>query len=68
LQYDVDLEVYDTTYNIVGYWLQQQQDGFIGSKELDIKLNTIANVAESVNIFIRVHKPGRFADWHKKNN
>jgi hypothetical protein len=28
----------------------------------------MANVCESVNIFIRVHKPGRFADWHKKNN
>lgn len=67
LQYDVDLEVYDTTYNIVGYWLQQQQDGFIGSKELDIKLNTIANVAESVNIFIRVHKPCRFGDWAKNH-
>ena len=65
LYYDIDLEVVDVTYNIVGYWLQQQQDGMIGSKELDIKLNTLSNVCESVNIFIKVHKPGRFQDWAK---
>jgi hypothetical protein len=68
LYYDVDLEVYDVTYNMVGYWLQQQQDGMLAPKQMDINLNTMANVCESVNIFIRVHKPGRFADWHKKNN
>lgn len=65
---DVDLEVYDVTYNMVGYWLQQQQDGMLAPKQMDINLNTMANVCESVNIFIRVHKPGRFVDWHKKNN
>jgi len=48
--------------------LQQQQDGMLAPKQMDINLNTMANVCESVNIFIRVHKPGRFADWHKKNN
>jgi len=68
LYHDVDLEVYDVTYNMVGYWLQQQQDGMLAPKQMDINLNTMANVCESVNIFIRVHKPGRFADWHKKNN
>ena len=65
LYHSVDLEVVDVTYNMVGYWLQQQQDGMIGSKELDIKLNTMSNVCESVNIFIKVHKPGRFEDWAK---
>jgi predicted SAM-dependent methyltransferase len=68
LYHDVDLEVYDVTYNMVGYWLQQQQDGMLAPKQMDINLNTMANVCESVNIFIRIHKPGRFADWHKKNN
>lgn len=68
LYHDVDLEVYDVTYNMVGYWLQQQQDGMLAPKQMDINLNTMANVCESVNIFIRVHKPGRFVDWHKKNN
>ena len=68
LYHDVDLEVYDVTYNMVGYWLQQQQDGMLAPKQMDINLNTMANVCESVNIFIKVHKPGRFSDWHKKNN
>lgn len=64
--HDVDLEVYDVTYNMVNYWINQQQEGMIGPKQLDINLNTMANVAESVNIFIRVHKPGRFGDWLNK--
>jgi predicted SAM-dependent methyltransferase len=59
LYYDVDLEVVDVRYNIVDYLKQQLQDGMIGYKELDIKLNTLANVAESVVIHIKVHKPGR---------
>lgn len=60
LYHNVDLEVYDVSYNIINYWKQQLATGMIGSAELDIKLNTMSNVAESVNIFIRVHKPGRF--------
>jgi hypothetical protein len=67
LYHGVDLEVFDITYNMVGYWLEQQQNGMIGPRELDIKMNTMSNIAESVNIFIRVHKPGRFEDWSKKN-
>lgn len=63
LYHDVDFEVVDVTYNIIGYWLAQQQEGMIGPKELDMKLNTLSNVCESVNIFIKVHKPGRFEDW-----
>jgi predicted SAM-dependent methyltransferase len=60
IYHSVDLEVYDTTYNMVGYWVQQQQDGMLGPKQMDINLNTMSNIAESVNIFIRIHKPGRF--------
>ena len=67
LYHGVDLEVYDTTYNMVGYWLQQQQDGMLGHRQMEINLNTMANVAESINIFIKVHKPGRFEDWIKTN-
>lgn len=59
IYYNVDLEVHDVTYNIVNYWREQQQDGMLGSKQLDLNLNTLSNVCESVNIFIRVHKPGR---------
>jgi predicted SAM-dependent methyltransferase len=60
IYHNIDLEVKDVTYNLVGYWKQQLDEGMIGSKELDIKLNTLSNVCESVNIFITVHKPGRY--------
>jgi hypothetical protein len=66
IYHNMDLEVVDVTYNIVNYWRQQLNDGMIGARELDIKLNTLANVAESVNIFIRVHKPGRYQDTINK--
>lgn len=59
LYHDVDIEVVDVTYNIVGYWRGQQEEGMLGTKQLDIHLNTLNNVAESINIFIRVHKPQR---------
>lgn len=65
IYHSVDLEVYDVSYNIVNYWKQQIDNGMIGRAELDIKLNTLANVAESVNIFIKVHKPGRFEFLNK---
>jgi hypothetical protein len=63
IMHDVDLEVYDVTYNLVGYWKDLLQEGMLGGKQLDINLNTMSNVCESVNIFIRVHKPGRFKDY-----
>lgn len=66
LFHGVDIEVYDSTLNLVGYWNNQQQEGMLGSKQLEINLNTMANVVESVNIFIKVHKPGRYEDWFKK--
>jgi len=67
LYHNIDIEVFDVTYNIVGYWREQLNDGMIGSKQLDINLNTMSNVVESVNIFAKVHKPGRYADWISKN-
>jgi hypothetical protein len=60
IYHSVDLDVYDTTYNIINYWRAKQEEGLIGFKELDLKLNTLSNVCESVNIFIKVHKPGRY--------
>lgn len=61
IYHDVDIEVTDVTYNLVGYWREQLNSGWIGSQELDLKLNTLNNVAESVTILIRVHKPQRYA-------
>lgn len=61
IYHNVDLEITDVHYNITEYWRQQLQNGMIGSTQLDIHLNTLANVAESVNITLTVHKPGRHA-------
>lgn len=61
IYHNVDLETTDVKYNLVGYWKEQLQSGMLGSLQLDIHLNTLANVAESVDIFITVHKPGRCA-------
>jgi predicted SAM-dependent methyltransferase len=63
LVHGIDIEVTDTTYNMVGYWLEQQSLGMLAPKQFEINLNTLANVAESVNIFITVHKPGRFENY-----
>lgn len=60
IYHSVDLEVYDVKYKLVQYWLNQVESGMLGQAQLDINLNTMSNVAESVSIFIRVHKPGRF--------
>jgi predicted SAM-dependent methyltransferase len=68
LYHGVDLEVYDVTHNLISYWLHQTQEGLLGHKQLDINLNTMSNVAESVNIFIRVHKPGRYEEWIKSQS
>lgn len=60
IYHNVDLEVHDVKYNLVHYWRNQVDVGMLGQMQLDINLNTMSNVAESVGIFIRVHKPGRF--------
>ena len=59
---NIDLEIYDVQYDLVKYWQDQQAIGMIGSTQLNINLNTMSNVAESVKIFLRVHKPGRCED------
>jgi hypothetical protein len=56
----IDIEVFDVTYNIIKYWIDQKNEGMIGTQQLDINLNTLCNVAQTVSIFITVHKPGRF--------
>ena len=60
IYHNMDLEITDVQYNMVEYWRQQVQNGMLGSTQLDINLNTMANVAESVNITLVVHKPGRY--------
>lgn len=60
LYHSIDLEIFDVKFNIIDYWKKQIENGMMGSGQLDINLNTMCNVAESVDIMIRVHKPGRF--------
>jgi len=64
LYHDIDIEVTDVSHNIIGYWRNQQEEGMLAPRQLDINLNTLANVAESVNIFIKVHKPGRMKKYN----
>jgi predicted SAM-dependent methyltransferase len=68
IYHNVDLEVYDVNYNIIPYWRGQLDQGLLGSQQLDINLNTMSNVCETINIFIRVHKPGRCQDLVDKMN
>jgi hypothetical protein len=63
IMHDIDIQVVDVSYNLVNYWKELQQEGMIGAKQLNINLNTMSNVCESINIFARVHKPGRFKDY-----
>lgn len=65
LYHDVDLEVKDATYNLTGFFREQLENGMIGSRELDIKLNTISNVCETVTVELVIHKPGRYSTWFK---
>lgn len=63
LNHGVDIEVFDVNFRIINIWREQQSQGMLAPQQLQIKLNTLANVAESVDIFCRVHKPGRFTDY-----
>lgn len=67
LFYDIDIEIIDVKYNLIHMWVQKHADGLIGHKELDFKLNTLNNVVESIDIFCKVHKPGRHANWVSEN-
>lgn len=64
---NIDLETKDVNYKIIDIWQNQVNEGMLGMKELNIKLNTLANVAESATILLTVHKPGRFEYWLKNN-
>jgi predicted SAM-dependent methyltransferase len=65
IYHDVDIEMIDTIYNIVGYWKDQMDSGMLGRAQFDINLNTMSNVVESVTMFLKAHKPGRCQDLIK---
>ena len=62
----VDLEIKDVRYNITGLFREQLDIGMLGSRELEIKLNTISNVCDYVELVLAVHKPGRYENWYSK--
>lgn len=64
---NIDLEIIDKKYNMVGFWTKEVESGMLGVAKLNEYLNTMANVVESITLFIKVHKPGRF-DHLIKNN
>jgi hypothetical protein len=66
LYHDVDLEVTSVDYSIIHIWRNELEAGLIGAAQLNKNLNTLANVADTVNITIKVHKPGRYADFIRK--
>ena len=59
IYHNIDIEIVDINYQLVNYWSEQRDQGFIGHRQLNVNLNTMANVCETVGIFLRVHKPGR---------
>lgn len=65
IYHDVDIEMIDVNYNIVGYWKDQMNSGMLGQAQFEINLNTMSNVAESVTMYLKVHKPGRCKDLIK---
>lgn len=61
----IDLEVIDVQHQLIGYWREQLEKGMLGHGQLEVELNTKSNVAESVTMFVKVHKPGRFESYLK---
>jgi predicted SAM-dependent methyltransferase len=63
LYHNVDIEVTGVRYKFVDYWENQLQDGMMGPKQFDINFNTMNNVAESLVVTIKVHKPQRHKNF-----
>jgi predicted SAM-dependent methyltransferase len=59
IQNDIDLEVLEVNYELTSLFKDLLNEGMLGSKQLNIDLNTKSNVCESVVMTIKVHKPGR---------
>ena len=57
---DVDMDLCETKYAYVGYWMEMIKNKEITEEQLNFALNTQCNVAESTIMLIQVHKPGRY--------
>ena len=56
----VDMDLCETRYVYVGYWLDLLKEKKITEEQLELALNTQSNVAESTLMLIQIHKPGRY--------
>lgn len=68
IYHNIDIELIDVRYNLVDYWRNLLESGMIGQAQLNINMNTMSNVAESVSIFCKIHKPGRLDSWIKSQH
>lgn len=62
---DVDIEIINVDYNIIHIWKSELESGMLAYGQLNKKLNTLANVADTVSLLVKVHKPGRYANLVK---
>lgn len=69
LIHGIDLEVPQDGVEplIMPHWLEQVKQGMLGQQELIMKLNTLNNISEEIQVFVKVHKPGRGSDWMSEN-
>lgn len=68
LYHDIDIEVTYENYELTWFFQEKLNQGMIGSKELDIQLNTVSNVCQNVEVHVKVHKPGRYSTWFNTIN
>ena len=59
IQNSIDLEVVSVDYDITSVFQDLVKEGMLGPKQLNIDLNTKSNVAETLRLCIKVHKPSR---------
>lgn len=65
LSNSIDLENINAHFNITGLFQEKVNSGDISSKQMEMKLNTISNVCETVKMTLKIHKPGRYENWYK---
>jgi hypothetical protein len=62
----IDIEVFDVQVELLPYWQKQRQEQEVTAKQLEIKIGTLSNVVQSIGVYCRVHKPGRFSNYITK--
>ena len=67
--YGMDLEVKDVRYELTSLFSSKENTQHSsGHSQLDVDLNTLCNVAQSLTIKVQVHKPERYPNYVKNKN